>query len=478
MVGLGLLNQGMNAATVHLNALNDEGHLIEGDGITNPMMWTLPLQTQINLLDFQVLGDGWANAQTDGWMHLRTNSGDVGSLLLVFDDEQSFIESAKPIDVPLHDFIFTDIERDGYNALSLVNSNSEVAEVTVDLVKADGSIRNSVKLPINPKGMVIADLYADLFTEMVPEATDYVRVHATQEIRPFDFLHRDYGDLAILEGQDASARAGATMLYAPNYVHDDSARTSVSVINLSPLAGMVSLRLISDDGTLLGVQRQVTIPAGGKLYIEDPAFFLAHEPRGAISGYVEIISDGPRLSGSVLYGDSSRQAAYTAMPLAADLGTSTLFNYVASSDIYSSRIAIVNPGKTPATVTASLHATDGTMLESTQFVVLAQRRLTNGVETYFPTLVGANQTGGYVRIASSSPTASYMELGMSTALAVIPSQPSKQPPTVAGVGQHDNGDSVPDGNDGKNDKDKIKQNGKSIAAAFFDAVMQYFTGRK
>ena len=455
MVGLELLNQGVYSVPVYIRAMDDEGSMIEGNGITNPITRTLPPQTQIALLDFQVLGDDWINAQVNGWMRLNTASEAVSSLFMVFDDEQSFIESVRPADTLLYDFIFTDIEPEGYNKLSFINSNSEASEIIVDLVKENGGIRDSVQFPISAKGMIIADLYDDLFTEMTPKVTDYIRVRTPQGIRPFDFLRRGYGDLAILDGQDSSVGAGSTIMYAPNYVHNNSTSTSLSVINMSPVAGTVHLRLIGDDGIQLGMEQSVVLPAAGKLHIKDPAFFMTSDQGNAVSGYVEIISDGPMLSGSILYGDRSRQASYTAMPLISNLDTSTLFNHVASNDMYSSRIVVVNPGAEETTVTASLYAANGTMLESSQAVVPSKGRLAKGIKEYFATLVNEAQMEGYIKLTSSNPTTAYMEVSISTALAVIPPQAIMSE---------------------KNDK--IKQKSQTVVDSYFDALVKYLTTKK
>jgi hypothetical protein len=254
-------------------------------------------------------------------------------------------------------------------------------------------------------------------------ATDYVRVSATKGVQPFQVLQQaEQGDISILAGQDTAA--GATMLYAPQYVIGGQYRTNLSVINLDSNAGLVQFKFVGEDGKQIGAARLIAIPGNGKIFVDDQAFFVDPEPGVMTVGHIEITGIGVRILGSTVFGDINRRSFTSALGLVHRLQHSAVFSHVASNDLFFTGIAVLNPGVYDALVTLELHAADGMLIETVSQVIPAGQRISRLMTEYFASLCTRDQTSGYLRITSSRPTASFALFGTKdlSVLSAIPPQ--------------------------------------------------------
>ena len=174
----------------------------------------------------------------------------------------------------------------------------------------------------------------------------------------------------------------------------------------------------------MGAGRAVAIPANGKVYIDDPGFFLTLDPGAVTAGYVEMVSDGIRIAGSAVFGDINRQSFCSALALISKLQTSVLFSHVASNDLYFTGMAILNPNATDANISLELYAADGTLIERENELIGAGRREARVLTQFFTSLEGKDQTSGYVRLTSDQPIASFALFGTNSlsVLSAIPPQ--------------------------------------------------------
>jgi hypothetical protein len=409
MSGMGVVNLNSSSTTVTFTAVEEDGNLTAGQDIVNPKTLNLNGREQLPIVDSQLFGSGFLNSNSNGYVKVESANKDTSGFFLVFDGDLSFQDGANLSDTPLTDFVFTGIQADGYNKISIINTNSENADLTIDLVGADGIVRSSISKVIDGNGSLTADLFSDLFVGVEPHAADYVRVESSEGVQSFQVMRQKSGDIAMLAGQDVTA--GGTTLYSPLYVFGQNYRTNLSVINLDSIPGTVSLRLIGQNGVQLGASRQVAIPANGKLYIDDSGFFTALDPNVLNGGYVEIVSDGVRLSGSIVLGDINGRSFYAALALISSLQNSVLFSHVASDDVYFTGICILNPGTQPATVRLELYDADGMLREIQYRSIGAKQQQSLLLSQYFTSLNGQNQTSGYVRLSSTVPIASYAAFG-------------------------------------------------------------------
>jgi hypothetical protein len=423
MAGMAIANLSFAPAILTFTAIEDDGNLTTGQNISNPVTLVLNPGAQLPIIDWQIFGNGLSSLNSNGWIKLESTSAGTNGFFLILDSTQRLMDGANLAHTKMTDFVFTEIQADGYNKISVINDNSEDADVTLNLIKADGTLRASKSRVISSNGALTADLFSDLFTGANPDAGDYVRVHSSKGLKSFQVMRQKSGDIAALSGQDAAA--GGTTVYSPQYVVGGNYRTSLSIINLDSRAGTAILRFVGEDGIQMGATRAVAMPANGKLYIDDPQFFLMLDPNVQTAGYVEIVSDGIRLAGSAVFGDSNGSGFFSALALISSLQTSVLFNHVASNDLYFTGIAILNPSATTyAAVAIELYAADGTLLQWGTQMIGARQRQARVLTEYFPSLQGQNQASGYVRLTSDQPIASFALFGTQSlsVLAAIPPQ--------------------------------------------------------
>ena len=422
MVGMALTNMGSVSATISFTAVDDSGNLVAGTDITNPGVSELNPWSQSAVMDSDVFGDGITASNSTGWIKLASTSSDVNGFFLMFDDKMSFMDGTSFGSSPLNNFIFSELEPDGSTKIDIANVSPNDANVTLNLMGSDGTIRSSQSQVIPSNGALVADLYNDIFSGVDPDPTDYVSITSTQGVQPFELMQQSVGDISILGGQDVTA--GGTTLYSPQYVVGDSNRTNLTVVNLDNVPGMVTLQLIGNDGVPIGTTQTIALSGNGKVYIDDPGFFLPLEEGQTTVGYVEVTSDGIRLAGSTVYTDNTGQSFCSALPLIYNLQNSITFSHVASNGQFFTGIAILNPNATDANVVIELHNSDGTLLATRTDVLTALQKTAQVLTEYFPSLIGKDQTTGYIRVTSDQPIASFSVFGTNnlSVLSAIPAQ--------------------------------------------------------
>lgn len=116
-------------------------------------------------------------------------------------------------------------------------------------------------------------------------------------------------------------------------------------------------------------------------------FFL--DPGSRLTqGYVELTSSGPRLAGSVVFGDPGRSAFSSSLPLISTLRTAMIFSQVASNLTYFTGLAILNPKSSEARVVIEVFSQNGAFLASQTELLQARRRRSQLLTQYLPSLSG------------------------------------------------------------------------------------------
>ncbi len=357
-----------------------------------------------------------------GWLKIRSTVNKIVGFFLTFNNELSVLDGADVSNQTLTSFVLPEILVDGFAQIHVANPGDQVASVDFDLINVNGAMRSSVNRKINPHGTA-APFVQDLFPQ-VPDIdpSDYIRAVSDQGVVPFEFLGEKGIFVHGLNGQDTSA--GATTLYCPQYVVGGGVfRTTLTVVSLDG-AGNVTFRFIRDDGTLVGeVQRPIL--AKGKIYISEQDFFL-DDLAEMTQGYVEITSDGPTLSGSVVFGDPSQSSFSTALPLISILRDAFVFGQVASNETFFMGVALLNPNDMDANATIEIFDRDGNGIRSKVVIILAKGRISKLLtqEEYFPDLVGEDLSSGYIVITVDKNVAGFALFGTHdlSVLSAVPPQ--------------------------------------------------------
>jgi hypothetical protein len=139
---------------------------------------------------------------------------------------------------------------------------------------------------------------------------------------------------------------------------------------------------------------------------------------------VEITSNGPRLAGSVVFGDPARSRFSASLPLVSAPRTNMIFSQVASDATYFTGLAIINSNTSAVTVSIEVFNKNGERIAGKSESIAARKRKSQLLTEYFPELVGLNISSGYIKVTSDRNVASFALFGTAdlSVLAAVPPQ--------------------------------------------------------
>ncbi len=422
--GIALSNFDQTPATLNLTAFDRTGSQVQANNLTNPVTVTLGAGAQLPVIVDQIFGPGISSIWPSGWSFINSSTTRLAGFFLTFDDMLSLMDGANISTSLLNSLILPETGSQDYTKLLLANPSGNTASVKIDLVKTDGTVRSTTQTSIQGFGAYPADLKGEVFPGIATDPSDYVRVTSSNGLIPYEFFGNVSKDVAVLAGQDLNG--GATTLYSPQYVVGGPWNSTLSIVNLGSAAGMVTLKLVGDDGTQIGSTKTVPIAASGKIFVSDPAFFLGSAPTQVTQGYVLATSSGVMLSGSVVFSDAAQGTFITSLPLVSTLQQSQVLSQVASNGTFFTGVAIMNPNTTDATVRIDVYTSTGQLDQSVVLILPAGRRMSRLLTDYFPALVGQNRSSGYIKVTSNQGVACFGVFGTTTlsVLSAIPAQPT------------------------------------------------------
>jgi hypothetical protein len=201
-------------------------------------------------------------------------------------------------------------------------------------------------------------------------------------------------------------------------------------VNTGNLEDSLVLRFFRDDGTQIGSTRNVTIPAFGKVHINDRNFFLAADAV-QVQGYVQIdgLGRGNGLLGSVTFGDPARSVFGAALPLVHTLQTDFIFGQMASNATWFTGVAILNPNYSAVKATVSLLDKTGSVVITRRLAIPPRSRISKLLteQEFFPENPGRDITSGYIHVQADQRVAAFALFGPTdlSALAALPPQSIK-----------------------------------------------------
>jgi len=418
--GIAVANLGTTAASINFTAFQNDGLQLSGADISNPRPLALNAGEQLPVVDYQIFGGGLIARAPTGWFRLESTASSTVGFFLVFNDDLSVLDGADVSSRTLTSFVLPEIEDEGFTEIYIANPGADPATINLELIKSDGVSRVSQAVrTVVPNGALAATV-AELFPGAVPDGSDYIRATSTRGVVPFAYMGKTARYIQGLNGQDAAG--GSAMLYSPQYAAGGSYwRTTLSIINLDSRPGTVTLKLFGDDGEQIGPMRSLPVAARGKIRVTDQEFFV-DSGETLSQGYVEITSDGVRLSGAVVFGDQGRNVFSSSLPLASEYAKSVVFSQVASDAAYFTGVAILNPNDAGLTATIEVFDKNGAPIASKQESIAARQRRSLLLTQYFPALAGRNIRSGYIKIRADGGFASFGLFGTASALSAIPPQ--------------------------------------------------------
>jgi IPT/TIG domain len=424
---ISFVNLSGTVARLTATAFDQEGDLVTGQEINNPLPVEVEGGEQRPFFDWKLFGPGLLTRPVAGWFKLESNTPKIAGFFLTNDDSFSTLEGADVSSTTLTDFVLPEIEdqAQGFTEIHVANPNTEPVEITFYLYRSDGTQRIE-KRTVKPNG-ALAESVASLFLGDQPSRSDYIRATSTRGVVAFEYFGKIGQDASGLNAQDATG--GARTLYSPQYVVGGPVyRSTLSIINLEEVSGQVTLEFIRSDGMSIGM-KEIPINPREKIHINAQNYFI-ESGNTQTEGYVKITSNGPRLTGSVVFGDVSRNTFSSALPLVSNLQKDVVFSHAASEveagpgTKYFTGIAIVNPNSAMANVTIGLRNASGSLVVEKTEIIPARQRISKLLTQYFPGLEGQQIRSGYIMINSDQTVASFALFGDSGSkvLAAIPPQ--------------------------------------------------------
>ncbi len=405
--GFAAVNLDDTSTRLSFMAFDQSGFALTGAGITNPRSIELRSGEQLALVDTQIFGDGLASTDAVGWASLESSTARVAAFSLSFNEALDYMDGADSSAGTLISFVFPEVESRGETQIRIANPGPESVALVLELVSADGSARGLAERTI-PGGGLLAQGASDLFPGHSMTSSDYIRGGAAGGVISSESLWIGTSSVRVLNGQDATA--GARTLYCPQYAVGDRFLTTLSIVNLDSEETAVTLRFHPDNGTPSTVQRELRVAGRGKIEVRDPQFF-GDFGAALTQGYVEILSSGARLTGSVSFGDAVLGEFAASMPLVTVLGKRLVYAHVASDATYFTGIAVVNPNETDASVLIEVFDSNGSVAASRILSIAAGERRSNLLTEYFPELVGRDLSGGHISVSADIGVASFALFG-------------------------------------------------------------------
>ncbi len=420
--GIVLVNLGSTPARVTLTAFDVKGSLLSGTEIANPSSIEIEPHHQLPVVSSQVFGKGMALRRDLGWFKAESTAARLGGFFLTFSDSVSTLDGTDVSGTTHTSFVLPEIEEPGFTQIHALNPDSQTAWLQFEVHASDGTPAAPAAIREVSTASMVSENLSTLFPRYTPHASDYIRVISNRGVVLFEYLGQTGRYVEGLNGLDAVA--GSRVLYSPQYVvGGPDWWSALSVVNLDEQDGRVTFRFIGNDGVAIGAAKTLPIAGHGKIHISDQKFFL-DAGSTASQGYLEITSDGPRLTGSIVFGDPERSRYSTALPLISQLRSSMVFGQLASDETYYTGLALVNPGNTVATATLEAYDRDGNLAAIREESIPAHGRSLGLLTQYFPSLVGQSRSSGYILVRATGGLAGYAVFGTQngTALAAIPPQ--------------------------------------------------------
>ena len=417
--GLATANLDETGADLALTAFHQAGTLISGAGITNPTSMKLPPGAQFPRIDYEVFGDGFAGADQPGWFRLDSTSPKIAGFFEIFNGSLTMLDGADVSSRLMSASVFPEVEAGGFMEIHVVNPNGASIAVALDLLDSNGVLRGPPAVrTVDPYGALVESL-AGLFPQTAVQSSDHARVNASMGMASFALLGKADVYLKAMNGQDVTA--GATTLYSPQYAVGGGWRSTLSIVNLDPDPGLVTLVLKDRNGRPLGDGRNMEIRGSGKVQIDAQDFFVTPE-EGLKEGYVVISSGGIALCGSVSFGDASGHRFASALPLVSNLQRQVIFSQIASDPTWYTGLAILNPHEAPVMVTLEVHDAAGSRIGTRDLILEAGQSMSKLLTEYVPALGSRSLTSGYIRLSAAKPLASFAVYGSQESLSAVPPQ--------------------------------------------------------
>ncbi len=392
--GIAVLNPGASSARLTIKAFKQDGTLLAGEGISNPVVIDLPAGQQVAKLASEVFNPASTGESGYLWIEVTSPADGLtgffieGSADGISLDGSNLVAAGTDLSLPL-------VEKE--MELSVVNGESVAGKVVLDFTRADGTIA-ATRIAAIPANGALQGPLTGLFDVSLDDVAS-LRLRSDQPVVAYGFYPGN--DLAILAAQDATV-AGKT-LYVPQVLQGGNWATSLGFINLSGSQSILTLTAFDGDGNLLSAPVvsvnpvTQTVAAGGQWRSSLKALFGLSDT-AQLDGWIRVESSGDRILGFV---DLQTQGGRS-LSAARSVGQNQLvFSHQASQPPFYTELSVLNTGKLTTNIEVVSLAPGGQVIGKNQSVLKPGRRFVQTLAELIP-LAGGTM-GGSVVLRSDQP---------------------------------------------------------------------------
>jgi hypothetical protein len=214
----------------------------------------------------------------------------------------------------------------------------------------------------------------------------------------------------ILQPAADAAAPGAATKYLGHFVAGGGYASRLELVNLDGVEREFTVSLRGDSGGELGKALKVNIPAGGASTIAGvEPFGLTGNPDSFLQGYVRVEGANGSFVGQAVIGDATEGAFGTSVTAAGPRGGEFRCAQAASTDLWYTGAALLNPEDQAAPVHAMLFDPRRKILASGNLVLPARGRWCGLLSQLFGGLPPV--PAGYLRIGSGQTGVSIAVIG-------------------------------------------------------------------
>ena len=425
ITGIAIVNPSADTAEVTITAYGDDGQLLSGTGISNPVSISIPAEEQYSGLTSELFGEG-LDPGTVGWFQATSATNGLTGFFLFLNEPPFAIFDGADLPASALDILFTQVRLDaGYiTELNLLNPGNASANLELELIRA-GNPTLTGSLSLAPKGAARVDV-ANFFGAGATSDMAYVKVGSDEKIAGFELIHAPEGDLAGLNAR--SAEDQLTHLYFPQMAVLGDFQTQVGVLNPSDQAVILTLSAFDPNGSLYGTEDLQNNPvtrslAPDEMLVEDLESMFGFSGEETLDGWLKVESSSESITGYLTYRLPTLGAAATVTPNRVGQ-TQAIFSHIATVDGLFTGVAVLNSGQAAANLLILAITPTGDILGTFSTVLSPQARLSKLITELIPE--AENQPGGLIFLRSDSPVhlTSLFGTSVQSVLSNIPPQVS------------------------------------------------------
>jgi hypothetical protein len=381
------------AITLTLSARGYDGQLIAGPGIQNPAQLTIPSGGQAARPASEIFGA--AIVGRSGWLEIApSDPTGGGGFFMLCDNALRACDGGPLVSAPAARLLFPQVNNE--TILHVVNTGSQPIQ-SASLLGYDnnGNRVGSALLAIAAQGgwsgrivdllpsMAGVDGYAEIDSRgLFSSSASLVGTASYQR----------GGDNAVVAVLDGTVRLRTG--YAVHIVSGGGYTSRLKLVNTDFVQQSVQV-------TLNGVNAERTIPAHGRL--DEPLDeMFSFSGASVVTGYlaVQTLTNTSGVIGTVEIAAAGGQLL-TVEPVEGQDTVELTFPSILQDRGYWTGLALLNARQTAATVTIEIHSPAGTTVATKAVTIAPGQRAGGTVSEWFPGI--SNQTGGSIRITSTSP---------------------------------------------------------------------------